>query len=134
MPFNWKTPYGYFIAYVIVSCAAYCTFYCAYWVLCFLIGSCWLFVTIAEDITNDLKQLNINEDKVSHESRQKLQRRIIINIVRLHVDATQLSRFKSIESKRILWQLYNIYNIECVVSVMLFEHYNTSFIHQFQAC
>lgn len=87
LPFDWKTPLGYLVAYFIVSVAAFCTFNCAYLFCCFLIGSCWLSVTMVTDITSDLDALNVSQ--ITHDTRQKLTR-CIINIVQFHSDAKQL--------------------------------------------
>lgn len=58
-PFDWRTPYGYFVAWMAqcVGGESTATIYVQFLNLVF--GSCWLFVFIAEDITKDVFAFNI---------------------------------------------------------------------------
>lgn len=88
LPFNWKTPLGYLIAQLAQTLAAYFTLVCLASVLCFLVGSCWLFITFIEDITQNL--FVWNNDKTAnrnHEDRLKC----YCNIIQSYVDVNQLS-------------------------------------------
>lgn len=86
-PFNWKTPFGYLVAYILNCCATFCVIYGHYMVFCFLIGSSWLTITCVKDITNDLNNLTVK--RLTHESQQQL-KRSLINIIQFHSDAKQL--------------------------------------------
>lgn len=61
MPFDWHTPFGYFMTYLTEFGASVATFLCVASIICFLIGSCWLFIHFAKDIADDLSILNAGE-------------------------------------------------------------------------
>lgn len=54
----------------------------------FLISSCWLFVAIAKEITNDLAGLSLNKKT---KNRRKLARERFCNIVQIYAELKQLS-------------------------------------------
>lgn len=88
-PFNWRTPFGYFIAMVFEFMTVHCTL-CAFTpVLSFFIGSGWLAITFIEDITNDLAQLNSLKTLNKNKSKELKER--FCYIIRFHSDAKQLS-------------------------------------------
>lgn len=67
LPFNWRTPVGYMVALLGQWAAAVCTLFGGTTAISFLVGSCWLFITILDDITNDLNKLNgRNRKKLQH--------------------------------------------------------------------
>lgn len=82
LPFDWKTPFGYLFAFVISSNACYAYIFSLCPMIYFLIGSCWLFVEAAEDITEDLSLLQKNDARL---------KRQLCDIIRFHAEAKQLS-------------------------------------------
>lgn len=56
--------------------------------LCFLVGSCWIFIEITEDITKDLKHLKRNKETDRNNRKIKMR---FFKIVQLFSDAKQLS-------------------------------------------
>lgn len=87
-PFNWRTPFGYFIAYSIQCATAFTALCCFIPLLCFLFGSCYLFITFVEDITIDLCHFNAT---VSTKYSEKMLTKNFCNIIQLHSDVKELS-------------------------------------------
>lgn len=58
VPFDWKTPFGFFLLLIIQAITCLSTTYPCKATLCYLIGSFWALLTIAKDITRDLDHLN----------------------------------------------------------------------------
>lgn len=56
--------------------------------ICFLTGSCWLFILFANDITNNLKLLKFNGKLNRNRAEEK---RRISKIVRIFSDVKELS-------------------------------------------
>lgn len=67
MPFDWKAPFGYVVAWLIEVAAVYTTLTLLYLMVTFIVGTCWTIIDILKDITNDIAQLNAFE--TSNESR-----------------------------------------------------------------
>ena len=69
MPFNWKTPFGYFVAWLTEASGAVGVFTTCTLVFMFMFDSCQLFVFIAEDITNELADFNdaVKKPNANHE-------------------------------------------------------------------
>lgn len=88
LPFNWKTPLGYSIAFCAQSVTVFYTCFSVSSVVSFLIGSCWMLTTIVEDIANDFSFLN---ERQSQDEKRKSIKRHFLNIVQLYSDANQLS-------------------------------------------
>lgn len=88
LPFNWKTPGGYFIALCAECIAVFVELFSSSTMLCFSVGSCWLFITIVRDITNDLTYLNCNKISASNIQTKKVQ---FYHIIEFYSDAKQLS-------------------------------------------
>lgn len=84
VPFDWRTPFGYLLLILIyeVGCFGIC-FSCAT-SISFIIGSPWLFVVIAKDITADLKHLDTNDQQQIHARLR--------NIIHHFSDLKELSR------------------------------------------
>lgn len=85
-PIGWKTPFGYVMAWLVR-----CTFpptagsiFTQFPNL--LIGSCWLFIFIAEDLTQDLIALNMIAKTTTHESHAELTKHLC-NMVHMDSDA-----------------------------------------------
>lgn len=58
VPFDWKTPSGYFFVVMFLAITCLCATHPSKATFCYIIGSFWTLLTIAEDITNDLDDLN----------------------------------------------------------------------------
>lgn len=90
LPFNWKTPLGYLIALLALALAAYFTLVCATSNLCLLGGSCRLFISFIDDISQDLSVLN----KFKSENRcGKDVLKCYCNIIQTYEDVKQLSAY-----------------------------------------
>lgn len=87
-PFNWKTPLGYLIAFLIeyvAMCAEVCTFIP---LLSFFIGTCWVVAAFAKDLTDQLTHLNYHGQ--TNQSHAELKGNFN-KILQLYSDARQLS-------------------------------------------
>lgn len=59
VPFNTNTPRGYLFLLLIELAGLFCSLLSFVPTLCVFIGSCWIFMSIVEDITDDLNLLNV---------------------------------------------------------------------------
>lgn len=86
-PFDWKTPLGYSIAFL-SQAAGSLTILVAYIQLVNLIvGSCWIFIVIAGDITKDATAFN-KEAHTSNGNRIEMVKRFR-DLVQTYSDAKQ---------------------------------------------
>lgn len=87
-PFDWKTPLGYLIAWLIqsVACAIGAITTTVFFYLIF--GSCWLFIYIAEDTTKDLAAFNSDITSNAWKKRPESMKSFC-EIVQLYTDAKQ---------------------------------------------
>lgn len=95
MPFNWKTPFGYLIAFFLETSAFYSIVLGCVPLVCFLVGSCSFFTSFAKDITEAFRILDIDYRKTKNRKRPKQTGNItesFRNVVQLFADAKQLSR------------------------------------------
>lgn len=88
LPFNWKTPFGYLLAWVAQAVAAYSTVNHLNLVISLLIGSCYFVIGTLKDIENDFAQFN--GVKASTKNRRQKNAHFC-EIVEFHTDARQLS-------------------------------------------
>lgn len=88
LPFNWKTPFGFFIASSSLTAAFFALFLCITPTMVFFSASCWVFITFVEDVTNDLAILNIGG--MAQRSCDKMRKRFL-KIIHLHSVVKQLS-------------------------------------------
>lgn len=58
-PYNWKTPIGYFISLIIQYASLFSTLAHTLPAGCFLLGSCLVFFSLAEDAKNKLTRLRV---------------------------------------------------------------------------
>lgn len=87
-PFNWRTPFGYLMASLLLSVAIYFALFSATQIVCFFIGSCLMFISFVEDISNDLDALNIGDKDL-----KKCEQKLVVqfrNIVQLFADVKEL--------------------------------------------
>lgn len=64
-PFDWETPVGYFVAWQAQFFGMLCCMAIAISGFNIIFGSSWLFIVIAEDITNDVAKFNANTIKIT---------------------------------------------------------------------
>lgn len=89
LPFDIKSPGGYFLAALIETISAFYTNMLLISIACPFIGSSWLIISFLKDITTDLTHLKVG--KLSdHKNRRKLHRHFC-RILQLHSDTKQLS-------------------------------------------
>lgn len=58
LPFDWRTPLGYLIAFFFIYASAIVGFMCIIPTICLAISSCWLACSFIDDIATDLKEMN----------------------------------------------------------------------------
>lgn len=87
LPFNWHTPFGYLIALFAQFPAVFAVLFCASTIFCFVVASSWLFITIIQDITNNLAELKCTEAFNSRNQSIKMQ---FCDIIGFYLDVKQL--------------------------------------------
>lgn len=109
LPFDWKTPLGYSAAGFLQFAAGSATFLIAIPNVSFFCSSCWLFIFVADDITNDL--MAFNRVKAKKENLvPKLKR--FCEIIQIHSDAKQYATRKPFQ---LIWKLARM----CIYSFFL---------------
>lgn len=94
-PLKWRTPFGYLVAFLIESGAAFAAISSFIPMLSFLSGSCLLFVSFIKDTTADLWLFNVTDPKKS-DNKVKVP---FFNIIQMHSELKELSwNTRSIES------------------------------------
>lgn len=88
VPFNWKTPLGYLLVLAFYGYGMLCVVTLALPTMCLLMGTCWLFVAFAKDLTNDLHFLNIN---LPSNSNSLQLRGHLCKLIQLYSDIKELS-------------------------------------------
>lgn len=65
-PFNWRTPFGYAIAWLGTYATMFASLFSCSPIMCLLISSCWLIKTFTTDVKADLSRLThkINDQKL----------------------------------------------------------------------
>lgn len=86
-PFDWKTPFGYFSAFIIECGAAFSTVSCFIPMICFLAGGGWLIVSFIKDTIIDLSTFNANGLNKSDDKVKKH----FYHIIKLHSELKELS-------------------------------------------
>lgn len=90
LPFDWKTPHGYALAFLYESITDYIVSLTYIPLITVLIGSCWFFIAFVKDITNDLFILDKNE--IAKRNDVELTQSFC-KIVKFYSDANELSFF-----------------------------------------
>lgn len=89
MPFDWKTPFGYFMAWMAQLTGNFAIILAVMSLLSLLFASCLLFTTIMNDISRELAAFNIDVEILHGTKRNaKLVRRFCNNI-QLYSEAKQ---------------------------------------------
>lgn len=94
LPFNWKTPLGYPIAFSYLFISGYPVFFHLIPVLSFGIGSIRLFISMIDDILNDLRLLNEMNQKVSTTKNCQQMKTLFTKIIIDFSDVKQLSWYQ----------------------------------------
>lgn len=96
-PFEWKTPFGYFVAILMETVAMFWGNMILVPTGCFLIGSCWFVMAFIDDIINDLITLD-NYGKWRGNLAWKLRQQFYF-IAQNIADAKQLSIMLELKNK-----------------------------------
>lgn len=88
LPMNSKTPLGYLCVLLLEASESFSIVSVALSAICFLVGSCWMFISFANDMTNNLHLLNIGGK--SEENHVKMKERLC-NVVNFFSDVKELS-------------------------------------------
>lgn len=75
------------LALIAQATSSFATLHCVTSILSFLFGACWLFISFAKDISNDL--LLLNAGNKSNESNDHIKKRFI-DIMQYYADIKQL--------------------------------------------
>lgn len=93
LPFNWQTMFGYSIALLGETSGFYSTVLGCVPFLCFLVGPCGMFLSIAKDIAGDIRALDVDHDDYQDEREREWKvKENFCNVVQLFADAKQSSR------------------------------------------
>lgn len=87
MPFNEKTPFGFLLATIFRSIQVFFSTSLAIFVLIFLLESCWLFISFADELKNNLHKLNVARRSEGNHSQVKQH---LCNIVEVYSDVSDL--------------------------------------------
>lgn len=96
-PFDWHTPFGYFVAAFVQTVSALCTNTLLTWIACPALGFSWLITSLMENITNDLAHLKVG--KLSDPKNRRKLRQHFCRVVKLHSDVKQLSKINLMGDK-----------------------------------
>lgn len=93
MPFIWKTPLGYLVAFSMQLHTARLAAMFNSTLMILLIGSCYMWKTFVEDITSNLRPLNVDDKLTWNENHSIKMKNILCNVLEHHSDLKQLSKF-----------------------------------------
>lgn len=79
---------GYLVALLAQAFDAYFTLVCAASIICFVVGSCWLFVSFVKDVSQDIFVLN--DDKSAKRTHTDLLK-YYSDLIQAYADVKQLS-------------------------------------------
>lgn len=88
MPIDWKTPFGYLMAWAVQFAGLLAVVLATISLYSLIFASCWLFVTITDDITQELVAFNIDVEISDGTDHDELMR-YFCDIVQLYSDAKQ---------------------------------------------
>lgn len=89
VPFDWQNPIGYLVAFVMQYISMFCVSHAAGCHTAFISASCWIFISMAKDIKQELKGIN-KIGKSNIRSRQFLDR--LSQLVTLHAQAKRFDK------------------------------------------
>lgn len=126
MPFDWKTPYGYCIAFLIQCVDVYALLLNSFPSLVMLIGSCWLLNGMCDDIKSDISILNTNKIILNGNLGNAV--RHLRNVIREFLTVKQLSVQFLFEMRKIKIILSATI---CIEIFMLFQSFFCFFLFRF---
>lgn len=88
VPFNWKTPAGYLVAFLGETLSSACTIYTTTPIICFIVGACCMLAAFVKDIASELTAFNA--DKLA-DAKQPDVKKHFCKIIRMFTDVKQLS-------------------------------------------
>lgn len=106
LPFEWRTPIGYLIAFSIQFASFYCILLSADCFMGFLIGSCETLLTLTEDVKTELSALD--DANKSGENAANLKQQMC-DFVDLHSNTRQLSEMKYQMHEIHFWIVFNFF-------------------------
>lgn len=124
-PFNWKTPFGYLIAYALEYMGAVHSISIVLCQTTFIIASYWMLISLGKDITNELNTIN-----AAQEDRLELTMKLS-NVIHLHSNAKQLSDFTIFFKRHLSWELQLDFNFFRLVRDFLNAYEFNILIHFF---
>lgn len=92
LPFNMKSWRGYIFAFLLESAGSYAACAASVNFLCIFIGSSWILTSMAKDVTNDLRELNLSKSSKSSNNDQCKVQGQFSNISKRLSDVKQLSK------------------------------------------
>lgn len=93
LPFDWQNPVGYSIAIGLLYIFIFNASFAAICIIVFAIGICVILISLTEDITEDLENLNESARKIK-KNRSEIVKEFI-RIVQIHSNSMQLSDFNT---------------------------------------
>lgn len=87
LPFNWKTPFGYLVAFVSQYLGSTFVLTIFTVVMNLVYETCWFFITVARDIRKELTEFNADV-RTSHENPEKMTKRFV-ELIQIFSDAKQ---------------------------------------------
>lgn len=93
LPFDWQNPVGYSIAIGLLYIFIFNASFAAICIIVFAIGICVVLISLTEDITEDLENLNESARKIK-KNRSEIVKEFI-RIVQIHSNSMQLSDFNT---------------------------------------
>lgn len=96
LPFSWKNPIGYLLAWLAQVAAARSSMVLLNLVLSFLFGNCYLIIGILKELENDFEHFNGIEPSNADYNEMKMH---FCQIIRCYTDVRQLSCLTTIPKK-----------------------------------
>lgn len=94
-PIEWKNPLGYLPAFAQQYLSAMCIAHLAICTTAFITGSCWLLISVIEDIKIGFQTLDRNVKLGTNQLELLIQ---FVELLELHADAKQFSNNRFVES------------------------------------
>lgn len=88
LPFDWKTPFGYFVAWLSEISGCFATYAVEIPLNSLIFASSWLLITINDDLTQELAAFNDDLKTLNKSDHLELVRRFC-DIIQLYSDAKE---------------------------------------------
>lgn len=90
-PFDWRTPPNFLVAWTAQCAEVIPTATIIAQILSLIFGSCWLFICMAEDITQDVVEFSFIVTTSTDENRTELSKRFC-DLIQIYSDAKEYAR------------------------------------------